>query len=447
MKKQTLTVLLAIGCSLSMAACGTSEERQAGASLSRADAAREELGREFSDAEPEEEVEEEPEELPEEEKKDEPEDTPEEEVKDEAEDEKESKKTTALPDNLSDDLYDFQVSIDGTVYQFPMWYSDFEALGWEYKGDNTQQLTSNQYTVAERWSKDGNEIYAQFANLSMNSVPFSESMVAGIELDKYMLKDCDWEILLPGGIQYGVSDVDDIKEAYGEPSRDYDSDLYYMMSYELDYYREVTLYVYKEEDALLQIKLENLVELEGADNSINEEVPELVEAYRAPKSLGDDFYAYTAQLEGVVYSLPCPVSVLLENGFTIDTAKSDSEVAAGGSGWVDLRYNNQTLHTMVKNYADYATIVENCFALSMKSSDNGPKFDLVFPGNIKVGDSEDTVKKAIADFNCEVDDAGGGYTYYEVSDPDGSVLNRYTMIVKDGIVSTIEVQNTEEPAY
>lgn len=435
MKKKTLAVLLAISCSLSMAACGASGGEDAEA-LSRADEAREELEKEFSEEAPEEEVEDEPEEEPEEEIKDEPED-----------DEKEIKKTASMPSNLSDDLYDFQVSIDGTVYQFPMWYSDFEALGWEYDGDDSEILSSNQYSVAERWSKDGFEVYTEFANLSMNSVPFSESMVAGITFEEFLLEDCDWEIVLPGGIQYGVSNTDDIKEAYGEPSRDYDGDLYYMMSYELDYYREVSLYVYKEEDALLKIELENLVELEGADNSIDETVPELVEAYKAPKSLGDDFYAYTAQLEGVVYSLPCPVSVLLENGFTIDTARSDSEVAAGGSGWVDLRYNNQTLHTMVKNYADYATIIENCFVVSMESSVNGPKFDLVFPGNIKVGDSEDAVKKATADFNYEVDTSDSGYTYYEVSDPDASVLDRYTIVVKDGSVCSMEVQNSEEPEY
>ena len=433
MKKKTLALLLAISCTLSATACGASEADEDGTSQSRADEAREELENEFNEEEPaEEEIDEE---------------EPEIEEEPEEEEEEETKKTSAAPSELSDDLYDFQVSIDGTVYQFPMWYSDFEALGWEYDGDNTETLSSNQYSVAEVWIKDGFKVYTEFANLSMNSAPFSESMVAGITLDNYFLEDCDWEILLPGGIQYGVSNADDIKEAYGEPSRDYDGDLYYMMSYELDYYREISLYVYKENDALMQVELENLVELEGADNSIDDTVPELVEAYKAPKSLGDDFYAYTVEMEGVVYSLPCPVSVLLDNGFTIDTVNSDSEVAAGSSGWVDLRYNNQTLHTMVENYADYATIVENCFVVSMKSSVNGPTFDLVFPGDIKVGDSEDAVKKATTGFNCEVDTSDSGYTYYEVSDPDGSSLDRYTIIVKDGSVCTIEIRNSEEPEY
>ena len=188
-------------------------------------------------------------------------------------------------------------------------------------------------------------------------------------------------------------------------------------------------------------------ELEGADNSVDDTVPDLVKEYKAPASLGNDFYAYTAQLEGVVYSLPCPVSVLLENGFEIDESSSDSEVGAGRSGWVDLRYNNQTLHTMVENYADYATTVENCFAVSMKSSEYGPKFDLVFPGNIKVGDKEDSVKKATAKINCEVETSDSGYTYYTVSDPNGSVLDDYEIVVKDGIVCTMEISNSSKPEY
>lgn len=281
----------------------------------------------------------------------------------------------------------------------------------------------------------------------MNAVPYSESTVAGITLDKFDLQDCGWEIFLPGGIQYGVANADDIKKAYGEPTKDYDGEIFYSMIYEYDYHRVVKLNVYKEENALLGVELENLVEMEGVDNSINEAVPELVEAYKAPESLGDDFYAYTVEMEGVVYSLPCPVSVLLENGFTINTESSDSEVAAGGVGWADLTYNNQTLHVMLKNYADYATIVENCFAVSMKSSVNGPKFDLVIPGGIKVGDSEETVKKATADFNCETETSDSGFTYYEVFDPEGSSLDSYSIVVKDGSVCTIEVKNSKEPTY
>lgn len=431
MKKKTLALLLAVSCAVSVAACGAADNGETAA----VDETSEESEPEAE--EPEDDVVEEESEP----EVEEPEEEPEE------EEPKKISEKPAGPSELSDDLYDFQISIDGDVYQIPMWYSDFEALGWEYDGDNTQTLSSNQYTLTEVWTKDGFKVYTRFANLSMNTVPFSESMIAGITLDKFYLEECDWEILLPGGIQYGVSNADDIKAAYGEPTSDYDSDLYYKMTYKSDNYSEIELYVYKESDTLQQVEIENIVELEGADNSVDDTVPDIVTSYEAPKSLSSDFYDYTAQMEGVVYSLPCPVSVLIENGFKIDTNSSDSEVASGGIGWVDLRYNNQTLHTMVENYADYATTTENCFAVSMKSSVNGPKFELVFPGNIKVGDSEDAVKKAVGGFNCEVETSDSGYTYYVVYDPDGSKLDRYDIVVKDGSVCTMEVQNSTKPEY
>ena len=214
------------------------------------------------------------------------------------------------------------------------------------------------------------------------------------------------------------------------------------MTYEQDYYNSVSLYVFKEGDSLQKIEIENMVELEGTDNSVDETVPDAVKRYEAPKELGDDFYTYTAQLEGVVYALPCPVSVLLENGFTINENNSDSVVASRYFGWVELQYNNQSYRAIVDNYADYATTVENCFVTSMEASVNGPEFDLVFPGGIGLGSSEADVKKAVDGFNCEVETSDSGYTHYAVADPDSDAMNEYLITVSDGKVISLEVENS-----
>ncbi len=448
MKKKVLTLLLAVSCAIALTACGGSKET--------ATEAEETKEAPVETAEPEETEEDKAAKEQEEKEKKEKEakEQAEKEAKEQAEKEKEAaekakeeeKKNAAnAPSELSDDLYDFQVSINGDVYQIPMWYSDFEALGWEYDGDNTETLSSNQYTTSQRWKKDGFSIYTRFANLSMNSVTFADSMIGGIALDKYDLKDCDWEILLPGGIEWGVSNADDIRAAYGDPTDDYDGDMYYKMTYKYDSYREISLYVYKETDALEQIDIQNLVELEGADNSVDESVPDVVKDYKAPSELGDDLYSFNVELEGNLYTLPCPVSEFLANGFTIDESNSDMEVAAGSFGWVDLKYNNQTLHAMADNYADYATVMENCFVTDVKSSDFGPEFELVIPGNIKRGDAQADVEKALEGFNVEKETSDSGFTYYTIYDPDGSKLNRYEVCVQDGVVIQIEVKNDELP--
>ena len=308
------------------------------------------------------------------------------------------------PSELSDDLYSFQVSIDGTVYQFPMWAKEFKALGWTYDGDGSQTITSNQYTFSETWVKGDAKVYANFLNLTMNELTYDEAAIGGITFEEYYLEDTDVEIILPKGIQYGVSSRDDIIAAYGDPTDEYDGSLYYNMTYKYDTYSKIDLYVYKETGTLDKIELRNFVELEGK-----------------------------------LYTLPCPVSVFIENGFKINEKNSQMEIAADSYGWIELSYNNQTYRCIVDNYANYATVVQNCFVTTMETSIYGPEFDLVIPGNIKVGDSESAVLEIIKKFNYETE-TSGDFTYYEVSNPEGSILAGYEITVKEGKVISLEVE-------
>lgn len=358
----------------------------------------------------------------------------------EPEDEPEENVTVNTPTELSDDIYDFQISIDGTIYQFPMWAKDFSALGWSYTGDATQTLSSYQYTVAETWVKDNVKVYACLANLTMNSLTYPESMVAGITLDSYYLEGSDWEIILPKGIKYGEATRDDIIAAYGTPSDEYDGELYYMMTYEYDFYQEIELYVYKDSGVLEKIDMRNMIELEGGDNSVDPTVPDVVKEYKAPTELGNDLYVYNIQLEGNLYTLPCPVSELIANGFKIKESSSEMEIGANSYGWIELTYNNQSYSCIADNYADYATIVENCFITTMESNEYGSDFDLVIPGNIKRGDSEASLLKAIKNFNYEVDaESSTYYTYYSIYAPGDEYGASFDIAVKDGVVAIIEV--------
>lgn len=350
------------------------------------------------------------------------------------------------PSELSDDLYSFQISIDGTIYQFPMWASDFEALGWTYAGDATRTLASNEYTVAETWKKGNTSVYTKLANLSMNTVSMKDCMVAGIEVDEYLLKDSDSEIILPKGIQYGVSTKEDVIAAYGDPTYEYDGDNWYKMGYEKDYYQEIFLYISTETGKLCQIELENMIELEGADNSVDATVPDVVKNYKAPTALGDDLYEFDIELEGKLYTLPCPVSEFLANGFTINEDNSDEAFPSEGSGWLELVYNNQAFHTIVYNYADYATTAENCFVTDIETSIYGPEYDLTIPCGIKRGDSEADLLEKIKDFNYEVsNEEGSEFTYYEISKPEGSRLEGYDIVTKGGEVVIIEVSTDRDP--
>ena len=365
-----------------------------------------------------------------------------EEVEEEEEEEEETTKpsgTVNTPSELSDDIYSFQVSIDGTVYQFPMWASDFAALGWEFDGTPDGTLASYEYTVAETWVKDNVEVYTTLANLTMNTLTYEDAMVAGIEFDKWNMEDCDWEIILPKGVQYGVSTRDDIIAAWGDPTSEYDGSMYYNMTYEYDSYQEIDLYVYKDTGVLQEIEIRNMIELEGGDNTVDPTVPEAVKNYQAPTELGDDLYVYNIEIEGNLYTLPFPVSALLDNGFTIKESGSNMEIGAGSYGWVELVYNNQSFSCIVDNYADYATIAENCFITSFESDEYFSNFDVTIPGGLKRGDSEKTLLDVIKNFNYEVE-TSGDYTYYSIYKPDDEYGSKFDIRVKEGVIIGIEVE-------
>lgn len=168
------------------------------------------------------------------------------------------------PGKLSDRLADFQISIDGVVYQFPMEYSKFEALGWEYESDREEILDAQSWDMpAGLWYREGYGVYIVLANPTTKPLSYSECFVSGIILMDAFLTDCDWEIVLPGGIRYGVSGVDEIREAYGDPDYGYEQAGMYTLRYGYQTGdREVILGVYGDDQTLRYIDMKNVIGIE-----------------------------------------------------------------------------------------------------------------------------------------------------------------------------------------
>ena len=318
---------------------------------------------------------------------------------------------------LSDTLYDFQIQIDGTVYQFPMSYEAFKANGWEmdtdYTGSEEDEIEPNQYGIYY-FSKDDVTCTAYVLNLGINNLPASQCLVGGISIDGF-----DWdvntgEILMAGGIQRGVSTLEDIQAAYGTPTDTYEGDTYTALTYQKDSFCDVRLTVGTESGVLEDIEMMNFVAPEGFDaGEASDEVPEEIAAYQAPAELGDDLLSYTVELDGSLYQLPCPVSALLENGWTIDENNSDQVISAGSFGWVALVKEGFSFSEMVSNDAAYATSPENCWMETLSAGDYGMEAEMNLPGGYTIGMSEDDLIAALeADgIAYEVEDSGS-YRYY-----------------------------------
>lgn len=304
---------------------------------------------------------------------------------------------------LSEKWSDFQIQIDDQVYQFPMTYQDFVSYGWTSEDSEFPTLEPSQYDLLY-FTKDDVRCMAYVINLAKNNMAADQCLVGGISIDSF-----DWDVsagnvVLPGGIVRGEASAAAIEEAYGTPSDVYEGDLYKKLTYETDSYCRLEMSVDNETGVLSDIEVRNFVEPEGFDaGEISEEVPAEVTAYEKPDALGDSLEEFRISLDGAVYEVPVPVSVLIADGWELDTSDSDAEVAAHDIGWVTLRKGGQEIREIAVNYADYATIPENCWFETLSVGGYTLEAEGELPCGIKTGMAE-------ADLTAILDQAGVTYT-------------------------------------
>ncbi len=304
---------------------------------------------------------------------------------------------------LSEKWSDFQIQIDDQVYQFPMTYQDFVSYGWTSEDSEFPTLEPSQYDLLY-FTKDDVRCMAYVINLAKNNMAADQCLVGGISIDSF-----DWDVsagnvVLPGGIVRGEASAAAIEEAYGTPSDVYEGDLYKKLTYETDSYCRLEMSVDNETGVLSDIEVRNFVEPEGFDaGEISEEIPAEVTAYEKPDALGDSLEEFRISLDGAVYEVPVPVSVLIAGGWELDTSDSDAEVAAHDIGWVTLRKGGQEIREIAVNYADYATIPENCWFETLSVGGYTLEAEGELPCGIKTGMAE-------ADLTAILDQAGVTYT-------------------------------------
>lgn len=278
---------------------------------------------------------------------------------------------------LGTDIYGYQVEYAGNLIQLPMTYDDFTAMGWTLsKNDSPDTMISTGSYGMATFNNGEVSAYVDMINFGINEAPLSDCLVGGIKLD-LAWGDIDLSSLtvkLPGGIIMGTSNIEDIKAAYGEPSDTYEGDLYTKMTYQQDSYQRAELYVYKEENTLLQVDLRNFKEPEDFDKgSVSTETPDIVSNYKAPTTLGSDFMDPDVEFMGSLYRLPAPVSAFLDNGWVMKDVAEDAFLEGGGLEFIEMMKENQTARFSVYNLTENATSIENCFVTELSFGSYDPE--------------------------------------------------------------------------
>ncbi len=346
---------------------------------------------------------------------------------------------------LSDDIYSFQLKLDGDVYQFPMSCEDFMALGWTYVEDEDVDISPNSYS-SFRFTKGNLEAYVDLFNLGLNTLPATQCSVGGMSIDAYQFKDAPETVIeFPKGLAFNVSTLDDVKAAWGEPSDTYEGENYTELTYEYDIYQEISFQIDAETGVLDKFDYENLVADEEANAAAAAEVSgeptQAVLAYEAPTELGDDIRSGVVDFAGNLYQLPAPVSVFIENGFTLKPEDSDAVVAGDYFGWFEMIKDGKEFRGTADNLDPNATTIENCFVTEVEVDSYDADLPLTLPGGISNHMSADDLMPILETLPYEMTSDSDDYTYYTVKDKDSSDWSINIVVNKeDNAVTTIEYE-------
>ena len=309
------------------------------------------------------------------------------------------KKTVEMSDNLSD----FTFTLDNIVYSIPCSVSEFLDNGWkirESSGNESEEIQSDGFKSV-CLDKDDMSVSVSVRNTSGNSKRISECQTETINL---FSKN---SFVLSGGI-VNSSSYDDIISAYGEPTEIKESEFNTTVVYEFGYHQTVN-FIFKK-NILENVMITNYIgksEINSDDTS--EEVPEYLSEYNAPTELGNDLFSGNIEIAGNIYRLPVPVSVLLDDGYTIRESDKPVAVSAGNSDDIYLELDRVGTKVYLYNFADYQTIPENC-AVSRVDISETDNIAVKLPGGITFDSTKDDLE-ALLDDDFEISEYDNGYIY------------------------------------
>lgn len=164
-------------------------------------------------------------------------------------------------DGAENELYSFQIKLDGVTYTLPATYSDFQQNGWEIRGED-EMVGANTKMIGVYLKKDNETINIQPYNPGESEVKISECQIVYLSVN---IKDVE-SIEMPGGFKFDENTKpEDVKAKYGEPDGEYnseDSDRY-SYKYEKEVYSTVDFTMYGDNATLDKgygsITMENLL--------------------------------------------------------------------------------------------------------------------------------------------------------------------------------------------
>ncbi len=160
-------------------------------------------------------------------------------------------------ENLSENLFDFQLSLNGEVYTLPCKYSELSEAGWSMEDIEGNELGAGQYTFSNRISNGDIYLSASLANTEDKTLPMKQCRVGKLSLDSYEA-DSGAKLVLSKGITFG-STYDEVIAAFGEPTDKYESEIIITLTYKSDIYSYVKIQLAAKTRTVNSIEIQNMI--------------------------------------------------------------------------------------------------------------------------------------------------------------------------------------------
>lgn len=358
------------------------------------------------------------------------------------------------PTELSDNWQDYQIDLNGTIYQFPIPYSEWSSMGW--KADTLPTTLAAGDDTFVDFYMDDIEISADIANLGLSEADIKDCFILGISIDgDYDYVAPGYVITMSGGIKYGEATESDIKSAFGAPDYRSENEREDGNTISLDYagdtYEDGMDLELNAEGKLNVIRLINTKAPEGFDPgaaNINTEAPEINSHYVAPTGPAADRFDNIVTLDGVNYRVPVPASVLAENGWILDTTTDDYVL---GDSYIStyMQKNGSRIEVELYNYTSNAILPINAWVTEITVAQGYIDLEVIYPGGIVLGNTSADFEGLFSDLGddyriSDYTDMKFQYAYHDIEE--GSYNQSCLSVISDenGVIYNITYKNKPE---
>ena len=300
---------------------------------------------------------------------------------------------------LSNNLDDFTFKINDIVYKLPIEIEAFTKNGWklpDYFDEYDKEIDSHN-KESEYLVKGENELSIQIFNMSGNRKKLKECPVGRIEYDF----SGDLQFYIAGDFLLNGKTFDEVKDKFGEPTRQEDYDNYIEIVYEKTgsewIYEMYTMRFDSKTKVIQNINMVNFIKTETVENDNSDTT--YLSNYKAPSSLGNDPNSFNVSIMGDLYTLPAPVSEFEKNGWEIIES---CDVGAGTyvDEGITMKKNDITAKFGVYNFGSLQVDAKNATIFEVNTDEYEFKdIDLILPGNIRIGTTKADVEKILGKYD------------------------------------------------